>query len=123
MDEQIELFCTAAFCIAWADSDCTIVEKKKAKQVVVEFFIPEFHEKYHEILALIDATFDHLETTDCRGEKGFEKLKTLVQSTKEPLDVQVKKKLIDCCIAVASATNRLNKAELVLLSRLENLLK
>ncbi len=124
MNKKIELFCKAAFCIGTADNDFSIEEKDKAMALLSALFCTDVQEeKSNQTNDQIKELFLQLENLDFKADKGFSRLENIVFKNKELLDPFTKKQLLDCCIQIASVTNRLNKSELVMLSKIENLIK
>ncbi len=61
---------------------------------------------------------DHLDS-----EKAFESFKEIFEEQKQDFTIEIRQFILDLCIKVGSAFSQMNKSELVLLSRIEILLK
>jgi len=74
-------------------------------------------------LDYIDKIVTKFEEHQIESEDAIQAFKVLFQDNKELFTPQIKHFIIDLCIKTGSAFNRMNKHELVLMSRIENLLR
>jgi hypothetical protein len=66
---------------------------------------------------------DFLLHKEMKSEKAFQVFSEMYAADRNKFSAELKQLIIDLCIKAAVATNRMNKSELVLLSRIELLLK
>jgi len=114
------------YAVASADKHITFEEKKVVHDIVNENWqlLADEEDPFGvRALDFIDKMFDVLETKEIRSEEAFSYFKEVYAENRDKFSSELVHFIIHICIKTGSAFNRMNKSELVLLSRIENLLK
>ena len=72
---------------------------------------------------LIDKMIIQMDDLHIHSVDAFTEFQKIFDSNREQFTPEIRKFMIEICISTGSAFNRMNKSELVLLSRIEQLLK
>jgi hypothetical protein len=72
---------------------------------------------------LIDKMMIKMADLHIESEDAFEEFKKIFEVYRDQFTPEIRKFMIEICISTGSAFNRMNKSELVLISRIEQLLK
>jgi hypothetical protein len=72
---------------------------------------------------LIDKMMIKMADLHIESEDAFEEFKKIFEVYRDQFTPEIRKFMIEICISNGSAFNRMNKSELVLISRIEQLLK
>jgi hypothetical protein len=72
---------------------------------------------------LIDKMIIQMDDLDIHSVDAFTEFQKIFDSNREQFTPEIRKFMIEICISTGTAFNRMNKSELVLLSRIEQLLK
>jgi hypothetical protein len=72
---------------------------------------------------LIDKMMIKMADLHIESEDTFEEFKKIFEVYRDQFTPEIRKFMIEICISTGSAFNRMNKSELVLISRIEQLLK
>lgn len=114
------------YAVASADKHVAEEEKKIAHDLINEHWTlladneDPFGVRALDFVDKIIVSFDedHLDS-----EKAFEQFQAIYMERNQDFTKEIKQFILDLCIKVGSAFNQMNKSELVLLSRIEILLK
>ncbi len=114
------------YAVASADKHVAEEEKKIAHDLINEHWTlladneDPFGVRALDFVDKIIVSFDedHLDS-----EKAFESFQAIYTERNQDFTKEIKQFILDLCIKVGSAFNQMNKSELVLLSRIEILLK
>lgn len=114
------------YAVASADKHVAEEEKKIAHDLINEHWTlladneDPFGVRALDFVDKIILSFDedHLDS-----EKAFESFQTIYAERNQDFTKEIKQFILDLCIKVGSAFSQMNKSELVLLSRIEILLK
>lgn len=114
------------YAVASADKHVTPEEKQIVHDIINENWIV-FADKEDPFgvraLDYVDKILLGLESKNVSSEDAFTSFKEVYTENREQFSPELKTFILDVCIKTGSAFNRLNKSELVLLSRIEQLLK
>jgi hypothetical protein len=126
MEQVAKAIGYVVYAVASADNHVALEEKKIAHDLINEHWTlladneDPFGVRSLDFVDKIIVSFDedHLDS-----EKAFDSFKEIFEEQKNDFTPEIKQFILDLCIKVGSAFNQMNKSELVLLSRIEMLLK
>lgn len=126
MEQVAKAIGYVVYAVASADNHVALEEKKIAHDLINEHWTlladneDPFGVRALDFVDKIIVSFDedHLDS-----EKAFDSFKEIFEEQKNDFTPEIKQFILDLCIKVGSAFNQMNKSELVLLSRIEMLLK
>jgi len=126
MEQVAKAIGYVVYAVASADNHVALEEKKIAHDLINEHWTlladneDPFGVRALDFVDKIIVSFDedHLDS-----EKAFDSFKKIFEEQKNDFTPEIKQFILDLCIKVGSAFNQMNKSELVLLSRIEMLLK
>jgi hypothetical protein len=114
------------YAVASADKHITLEEKRVVHDIVNENWklLADSEDPFGvRAMDFIDKMFDSLEDKHVTSEEAFNYFKEVYDKNMEKFSPELVQFILDICIKTGSAFNRMNKSELVLLSRIEKLLK
>ena len=114
------------YAVASADKHVVEEERKIAHDLINEHWaLLVDNEDPFGVRALdfVDKIIVSFEEDHLDSEKAFEMFQAIYNEQKQDFSKDIKQFILDLCIKVGSAFNQMNKSELVLLSRIEMLLK
>lgn len=126
MEQVAKAIGYVVYAVASADNHVALEEKKIAHDLINEHWTlladneDPFGVRALDFVDKIIVSFDedHLDS-----EKAFDSFKEIFEEQKNDFTPEIKQFILDLCIKVGSAFNQMNKSELVLLSRIEMVLK
>lgn len=114
------------YAVASADRHVVTEEKKIIHDIVNENWklLADKEDPFGvRALDFIDKMLLVLDEKHIDSETAFDNFKQIYHSDQELFTEDLKKFILDVCIKTGSAFRQMNKSELILLSRIENLLK
>lgn len=114
------------YAVASADNHVSPEEKKTIHEIINEHWtiLSDSEDPFGaRALDFIDKMVLVLEEKHIDSEFAFDQFKEVYEVYKPEFTTDLRKFILDVCIKTGSAFNRMNKSELVLLSRIEQLLK
>lgn len=114
------------YAVASTDKHITVEEKNTVHTIVNENWklLADKEDPFGvRALDFIDKMFNSLQDHEVKSEDALEYFKEVYAQNKEKFTPELIQFTLDICIKTGSAFNRMNKSELVLLSRIETLLK
>lgn len=126
MEQVAKAIGYVVYAVASADNHVALEEKKIAHDLINEHWtLLADNEDPFGVLALdfVDKIIVSFDEDHLDSDKAFDSFKEIFEEQKNEFTPEIKQFILDLCIKVGSAFNQMNKSELVLLSRIEILLK
>ncbi len=125
MEELLHALSYLFYAVAHADRHVDDVEREKIHQVVNEnwqLLAAKGDPFGIKAMELIDRMVKELDEDQYETEVALERFKRAFETHPEFFTAEIKEFILEVCIRTANSFNRMNKAELVILSRIEKII-
>lgn len=126
MEQVAKAIGYVVYAVASADNHVALEEKKIAHDLINEHWtLLADNEDPFGVRALdfVDKIIVSFDEDQLDSENAFYSFKEIFEEQKNDFTPEIKQFILDLCIKVGSTFNQMNKSELILLSRIEILLK